>query len=32
MNSFGKLLTALGLERMHTMRGNMYKVVPIGKE
>lgn len=29
VNSFGKLLTALGVERMHTMKGNLYKVVPL---
>jgi predicted P-loop ATPase len=32
VNSFGKLLTALGVERVHTMRGNMYKVVPVDGE
>lgn len=32
VNSFGKLLTSLGVERMHTMKGNMYKVVAVGKE
>lgn len=32
VNRFGKLLVALGVERVHTMKGNMYKVVPVGGE
>jgi len=27
---FGKVLTQIGLERIHTRQGNMYKVIPIG--
>lgn len=32
VNSFGKLLTSIGVERIYTMKGNMYKVVPVEKE
>jgi len=28
-NTFGKVLTALGLEKVHTEKGNLYRVVPL---
>lgn len=29
INRFGRLLTSLGAERVHTVKGNMYKVVMV---